>query len=98
LKPNLELLNLIGYDQTKCFALESYQVKKHFKLLQDETFYVLVVVGGKGQLKTNAGVLNVAMGDQFFVSAQTEAIECSALDQLEGLTLLKCRPPNSKSS
>lgn len=74
---------------TDCFRMNKLVVNgKHF--LQKESFYLLIVTEGIGQISNGGDVYDVKFGDKFLVPAATEKVEINTNSSLE---MILAMPP-----
>lgn len=81
---------LIGYEDTKCFSLVRHMIDCRMKLESTDSFYVLIVTDGAGQISDMEETFDVKKGDQLFVSADTDDV---ILDSVDGMEIIRCCPP-----
>lgn len=65
---------LIGHSDTECFAIDTVLIASSatMKVLPEDTFSGLYVLGGKGRITWNGGEEKVSRHDQFFIPAGCE--------------------------
>jgi mannose-6-phosphate isomerase len=74
---------------TDCFRMNKLVVKgKH--TLKKESFYILIVTEGVGQIKSGKESFNVKFGDKFLIPAKTDAIDIETSTSLE---MILAMPP-----
>lgn len=81
---------LIDEQQTHCFSVHRLKITEKFGK-RSNTFYICIVVEGKGTVKTTKSNVTVKKGDRLFIPFRTEEVEFLAEDYLE---LILAFPPN----
>lgn len=92
---NGKVSSLVSYEQTGKFAMDEIEVYTKMNLMGQNTFSILVVVSGSGNLYCNGYELNILKGDQVFLPYGTGNF-LVANNGEEKLVVIRCYPPNNK--
>lgn len=80
---------LIGSKQTDCFSVSKLTIEKEY-IDNENSFYIALVVGGKGNISANRMKYDLKFGDKFFVPFSTKDVTYTANSNLE---IIKIFPP-----
>lgn len=74
---------------THCFRLNKLMVSNEY-LLSKSCFFIVIVIGGQGQISCGDEIFDVVFGDQFLIPASTTSI---FLNSPEAMELILAMPP-----
>lgn len=74
---------------TNCFRMNKLVVEGKFSLKKD-SFYIIIITDGSGQIQSNAETFHVKFGDKFFIPASTDMIQ---IDTGSSLEIILAMPP-----
>lgn len=87
-----ELFEAIGLDQTSSFSLLRASITGRMTVRLPRAFGVIVVTGGRGQMRWQGGKRDIRRGEYFFQPASVGWIEYTAE---EPISLAICLPPEA---
>jgi len=90
---NNVVYDVITYEDTDCFSMEEYFIKKNYIFENNEKrFSIFIVISGKGEVILNGNKTTLNRGESYFLPAGVnKLIFKNKFD--EGLKLLRCLPP-----
>ena len=74
---------------TDCFRMNKLVVKGKYSL-RKETFYILIVTEGTGQIKSGEEIFVVKFGDKFLIPASTKSVKINTESSVE---MILAMPP-----
>lgn len=76
------LYSLFDERYTKCFAIKKLSVKGKF-IFRNNSFSIIVVIDGKGNISAKELNIDAEFGDQFFIPNETDIVEFNSPDEME---------------
>lgn len=84
--------SLINYDRTDKFAMNLMEVNSEMKLVNRDSFSVLLVISGGGTLICEGEEIHIKQGNQIFLPYEVKSVVCRNEGE-EPLKVIQCFPP-----
>lgn len=83
---------LISYKDTACFRMNSIRIESEYGLEDINTFSIIVVIVGNGELRWENGSVEIKKGDEIFLPEGIKNMIIKTKDE-NTLLLVRCFPP-----
>ena len=86
-------ISVLSHKHTPFFAIKRFEISGDFPVPSQDSFYVAVVLSGRGKLVWHGGETDAQQSDEFFIPAATQGLRWVG----DNLIVIACYPPGNIS-